>query len=53
MQEQGITEENGYCKEQIFEAKVDACQQVYSKFKDKIFNFETSEIKSLEDVTNF
>jgi len=53
LQAQGITEENGYCKEEIFEAKVSVCQQVYNKFKDKIFNFAIDEVKSLEDVTNF
>ncbi len=53
LQAQGITAENGYCKEEIFEAKVRACQQAYDKFKDKIFNFTMDETKSLEDVTNF
>lgn len=53
LQAQGITAENGYCEEEIFEAKVEACQQVYSKFKDKIFNFTIDETTNLEDVTSF
>lgn len=50
---QGFTSENGYCKEEIFEAKVAACKQAYDKFKDKMFNFEIDETENLEDVTNF
>ena len=41
--------ENGYCKEEIFEAKVTACKQAYDKFKDKMFNFEIDETNNLED----
>ena len=50
---QGITAENGYCKEEIFEARVKACQYAYNKFKDKMFNFEVDETVILEDATNF
>ena len=46
---QGITAENGYCKEEIFEAKVSACKQAYDEFKDKMFNFTIEEINNLED----
>ncbi len=50
---QGIMAENGYCKEEIFEARVKACQYAYNKFKDKMFNFAIDETNNLEDVTNF
>lgn len=53
LQEQGFTAENGYCKEEIFEAKVEACKQAYDEFKDKMFNFTIDETEILEDVTNF
>ena len=47
---QGITEANGYCKEEVFEAKFWACKQAYNKYKNKIFNFVDEESKST-DVT--
>ncbi len=53
LQAQGITAENGYCKEELFEAKVEATKQAYNKFKDKMFNFTIDETNNLEDVTNF
>ena len=53
LESQGITLENGCCKEEIFEARVKACQQAYNKFKDKMFNFTIDETESFEDVTNF
>lgn len=53
LEAQGITAENGYCKEEIFEARVKACQQAYNKFKDKMFNFTIDETETFEDVTNF
>lgn len=53
LQAQGFVEGNGYTKEEIFEARVKACQQAYNKFKDKMFNFEVDETVILEDVTNF
>ncbi|MBQ3502311.1 MAG: hypothetical protein IJA72_01435, partial [Clostridia bacterium] len=49
LQAKGYTKENGYCKEEIFEARVEACQYAYNKFKDKMFNFEVSETISLEE----
>lgn len=50
---QGISEQNGYCREEVFEAKVKACKQAYEKYKDKIYNFTTDNATNLEDVTNF
>lgn len=49
LNEKGFTETNGYCKEEIFEAKVRACQQVYDHFKDKMFNFTTDINENLAD----
>ncbi len=33
------------CKEEIFEARLKACQQVYAEFKDKIYNFTPDDVK--------
>ena len=49
LQAKGYTKENGYCEEEIFEARVEACQYAYNKFKDKMFNFELSETINLEE----
>ncbi len=38
MKESGISLENGNCKEEIFEKRVEVCQQVYQEFKDRIYN---------------
>ena len=40
---QGYTLENGYSKEEIFEAKVNACQYAYNKYKNKMYNFTLDE----------
>lgn len=43
LEAQGFTDEKRYCKEEIFEARVKACQLAYDKFKDKMFNFTSEE----------
>ena len=51
LQAYGYTLKNGYCEEEILEAKVHACQYAYNKYKDKMFNF-TLEKDTEKNVTN-
>ena len=46
---QGFNKQNGYCEEEIFEAKVEACKYAYGKFKDKMFNFTIDESQDMEN----
>ncbi len=34
------------CKEEIFEVRLRACQQVYEEFKDRIYNFTPDDVKA-------
>ena len=49
LEARGINAQNGYCEEEIFEARVEACKYVYSKYKDKMFNFTIDESQDMED----
>lgn len=45
----GYTKENGYCEEELFEARVKACKLAYDKYKDKMFNFTIDEVEDLKN----
>lgn len=47
----GFVPEKGYCKEEIFEAKVKASQLAYNEYKNKMFNFVMDEAQCSEGVT--
>lgn len=52
----GKTKENGSCKEEIFEARVQAMQQVYAEFMEKLDAYvpekiQLDEIKYVDDIT--
>ena len=51
MKETGISLENGFCKEEVFEAKLRVCKQVYNEFKEKIYNFVPEKAKENEEAT--
>lgn len=44
MEESGVSLENGYCKEEIFEKKFEVCRQVYEEFKEKIVIAQEKEL---------
>lgn len=45
----GKTEENGCCKEEIFEAKLHASIQVYNEYKEKLLSYIPKEYSLFED----
>jgi len=52
----GKTKENGACKEEILEARVQAMQQVYVEFREKLDAYvpekiQLDEIKDVDDIT--
>lgn len=44
MEESGVRLENGFCKEEVFEKKLEVCTQVYQEFKEKIVVAQESEL---------
>jgi len=44
MEESGVSLENGFCKEEVFEKRLQVCMQVYDLFKEKIADAECHKV---------